>query len=771
MNLSGHLCARISSAEVHSSVPVWDNEHQPIHSTRLASAGTQISDTMATETGPTASRGTAPAPFSYAQAAKGLSSAPASSTTSKPSSGSATSAKHLQLPTVPSAGALSWADDAEANDAPFEITSSSHELRTQSQVAPPKPATASQVTSLPIVSSPVLASSSASTVTKDDDVSSLPNSSSESTWENKSQASTSVERSVESAEKSSEKPAEKENSKSAEGSPAKPLQQAPIPMVNVWKQRAENAKAKTKAAPVKPAGLPDSAPQSHVPAARQSKPVPTAESHVSKDNVSNGENKAKGKEEQKGTQVRKDSRAETDSDKAKKGSRSRPQEKHVKSVSTAFSLPSDRDQEAWPTPETALDENRKKTSERIEKERKEMAAGKPAGKKEWVNLAITPNVIFNTPLPSSAGSRRGGRGAGRGGAQSSGRAAGFNASGPGPADKDGSASTAPPNGEQPRRGRPDGFNRETSPKVKRTNSVSSLPPKNKASAFHGQHTSRIVAPEAEVPSQRASVPTDPDAQVPGQFSAFPRPYQRPIKGRRGEFTGQDKRKDSDSTSPTKENGSFHDRRMFTAPRTDCKQLIGSSYHVQHSRFSVSDDSERRGANLVDGQASHVSKRGSADRQYNSFSGRDKTRGGARGGRGNYSNGHPYTNGHLSPLKSSSTFQGPISPTSFNPDQSAYFAPPPSRFRNGPRSQSVTPESTYRLPGQYGDPQQISPVQAYMGGMYDYPLMQPMSAGPFAQSGMDPYTLFSMVTTQLYEHDSLAHELVTNVGQGVLLLRR
>jgi la-related protein 1 len=151
-------------------------------------------------------------------------------------------------------------------------------------------------------------------------------------------------------------------------------------------------------------------------------------------------------------------------------------------------------------------------------------------------------------------------------------------------------------------------------------------------------------------------------------------------------------------------------------------------------------------------------------QFNSFSGRDRSdrgRGGMRGGRGgnhNFQNphhpgNHHFTNGHSAPITQSATFPLARSPTTFHPEQQNYFVPLNQQSRNyrgnGPRSQSVASDSYYgRLPGGYpGGPQPLAPIQTYVGQMYDYPIMHPMSAMPFSPYA-DQNHLFGMVSTQL-----------------------
>jgi la-related protein 1 len=172
--------------------------------------------------------------FSYAQAAKGLSTPVAAS---KPISGAATPAKetisaHANGPVT---SALSWAEEADS-ESQVDQPIPSPEATSKESLSKPTPPTPSVET--PDISSPDLGASSASTVTKDDDVQSLPNGSSDSTWDNKSQASTSVANSLESGDKTSEKGKKGKNAVKIE------FQEAPLPAVNIWKKRAEEQNAK-----------------------------------------------------------------------------------------------------------------------------------------------------------------------------------------------------------------------------------------------------------------------------------------------------------------------------------------------------------------------------------------------------------------------------------------------------------------------------------------------------------------------------------------------
>ncbi|KAJ6259094.1 hypothetical protein Dda_5991 [Drechslerella dactyloides] len=81
-------------------------------------------------------------------------------------------------------------------------------------------------------------------------------------------------------------------------------------------------------------------------------------------------------------------------------------------VSAPPAPPSMSDKSLWPTPEVAQDEEKreKREKEEKEKEREKPTTGARPPKGQWVAMAVTPNIIYDTPLPTR-GSRgqRGGR--------------------------------------------------------------------------------------------------------------------------------------------------------------------------------------------------------------------------------------------------------------------------------------------------------------------------------------------------------------------------
>ncbi|KAI8941386.1 hypothetical protein NX059_002609 [Plenodomus lindquistii] len=642
--------------------------------------------------------------FSYAQAAKGVAAPPS---TTKPISTSTTPVKDAANASVQDANATarSWAEDVETESRPDQ-PSQPREPRSQSSSS--NAARVSRSVDTSSVSSPDLGASSSSTVTKDDDVSSIPNTSSESTWDNKSQASTSVEKAAEPAEKTTEKV------KKGKNAIAKPLQEAPPPAVNIWKMRADElkAKVKTSSAPATNGYHASTAmPSKKSDSAAQDKYV--ADRNRARDDTSSG---------------RKEFRGETE---VRKGTKGRGPEKETKAAAGVLPPPPTRDQESWPTPDIAIDEDRKKAQEKGEKPERDRKDGLSSGKHEWVKVPYTPSVVFNTPLPSAANARRGGRPGGRGGAQNGGRLTASLTNGAMHTEKDGSESDSAPSGEQAKRERHDGAApHDVSPKPKRNGNIAStLNPE--APAVNGEVRNKPVGP----------VTSEADSQVRGNSESTPfsghsssnsRIYAgRPNKARRGDFSGAGERRRDDGGSPTKDN-TCEERRPSAATHTD---LAG--------------DGERRGPfHHQDGPNGHHSKQG----RFASFSGGRGDRGrGGRGTRSSYPNGNQYMNGHQSMQSSSSFSMGPRSPTVFNPENSSFFSQSQGKYnRNAHRSQSMTTTDSYRFPPyQNGS---AAPMQGYP--VYDYGMMPPMSPLAFNGYGVDQFALFNMITTQVEYYFSI-----------------
>ena len=185
------------------------------------------------------------------------------------------------------------------------------------------------------------------------------------------------------------------------------LAEAPIPTVNVWLQRKEAQLAKVQ--PVSNA----------VPAQPESTPVPEKvdEPEESSKIVEASAAEGDGLPDTGPVNELKSQRKTGDSARPERtGSRgSRGQEKEVKENKNEVPPPVG-DAISWPTPETAIKDQKKtteKTDRSAEKDTQEDAAPAKRQKDKWVHLPFTPAATFQTPLPQMRGSkpRGGARGA------------------------------------------------------------------------------------------------------------------------------------------------------------------------------------------------------------------------------------------------------------------------------------------------------------------------------------------------------------------------
>lgn len=373
--------------------------------------------------------------FSYAQAAKGRS--PASST--KAASGTATPSTS----TSELAAGGSWADDGDSAAAELNSNSLAKAARQastpdiQEKTTPQNGEGKTSMSAASSVTSPDAAHSSGS-ASRDDDTSSVPNTSSESTWDSKSQSSEPAAKSAESAESKDDSEASKETAK--ETVPSKPkYQPAPPPAVNIWQQRAQLLSAK---APARPAAAAAPAPErnqsdrkftkNEKKAARENAVATQAQTQASDSKpTANGARNRDSRQAQRGD-------AEITAENQR---RMAPHRQSL--VGSTQAPPSAANQVAWPTVETARQEELKKTQEieeKTDKDQSTASASKPHGKIEWTKMPFVPTAVFDTALPTRGGAR-GGRGGARGGF--SGRGGANFASG----ERSGRASSLP-NGER-----------------------------------------------------------------------------------------------------------------------------------------------------------------------------------------------------------------------------------------------------------------------------------------------------------------------------------
>ena len=326
--------------------------------------------------------------FSYAQAAKGRSPAPSP----KAVSGSGTPS------TDATPGSSNWADDAETTEVNKADTSVKEKATSivDSNVAG---SAASSVTS------PDTGNSSSST--KDDDTLSVQNAS-ESTWDSKSQSSETNTKAVTKSDKSKKN---KDDAKAADEptkerkQPKPKLQDAPPPAVNIWQQRAQAQHHKAPA-PAPPRAAPDTAKREQKSESKKKGAAAGAQAQEGKAATPRGERNGSARQSADASTV------------------DAPKRSQVSRQAPAANAPAPTNEVAWPSMETAREEERKKAQEKEEKTDKDQsqpAASKPTSKSDWKAMPINPTVIFETALPSR-GNARGGRGGGRGGA-TTGRAA------------------------------------------------------------------------------------------------------------------------------------------------------------------------------------------------------------------------------------------------------------------------------------------------------------------------------------------------------------
>ncbi|UNI15201.1 hypothetical protein JDV02_001757 [Purpureocillium takamizusanense] len=205
-----------------------------------------------------------------------------------------------------------------------------------------------------------------------------------------------------------------ETEKEQEAVPEPPkieLSEAPIPSVNIWHQRKEAHLAKAKPATAASEVVTNGEP-APVPGEDTKKVVkPTAETSPAREAATVAT-----------TNGTKPPRKATDAPRAERnGSRgSRVAEKDAKESKTELPPPVD-DSSSWPTPETAVKEEKKKpvtaTVDRQEKEVKDAqddaSQAKPRQKEKWVAYDYVPSVSFETQIPQMRNSkpRGGARGA------------------------------------------------------------------------------------------------------------------------------------------------------------------------------------------------------------------------------------------------------------------------------------------------------------------------------------------------------------------------
>ncbi|KAH8884039.1 hypothetical protein GQ53DRAFT_830230 [Thozetella sp. PMI_491] len=228
-----------------------------------------------------------------------------------------------------------------------------------------------------------------------------------------------------------DKESDLEKSQELEKEVPKPvLTEAKPPPVNIWVQRAEAQQAKTKVTPVT---TPTPAQSAFPPATQRRTPTDVSEAPGALVNGTHGDKLQRKPGDASRVTEQVTRRA------GPRGGRANDKEEKVNGY-----VPPVADTSLWPDPKSAnaLEEEKKKTAEKVERSEKDsQAEAEPVKtqKQKWEKVDFVPTVAFNTPIPPRNKPRvgRGGREAapGRGGHGASGVGSGSAAdkgSAPGP---------------------------------------------------------------------------------------------------------------------------------------------------------------------------------------------------------------------------------------------------------------------------------------------------------------------------------------------------
>lgn len=401
-------CSAGHSKQGHSSLATAD----------MPGVTVESADNMSGPQSKSLSESGAAAPgFSYAQAAKGRAIVPSVSAQPSPTTSSSDTPNTTAPTSTTDASSVSGQSSAPQEDdhrnGSVEEAVSVGEGPNSEIMKKPVEATAS----LP---SPALADKTVTSLHKEPDQP-LPPHLAETSWRSArpkvshDQSSEGTERRSRPKKGKKEKTAEKDIADGKEKEELRPelFVAAPPPSFNIWQQRREAAAAKAPST------------VSHLAVTSESVIRDASHDQASKQ----AESKKKGRPSSSdGTtianaQPSKSSKRSPDAAGKKEGSnRSAPRgqrsgEKDEIAAATQPPPPVE-DAVSWPTPEIAVEEDKRQAQEKVVKaDIEDNSVEKPRVKKhEWVTVPFVPSVTFNTALPSRGGR---GRGGGRGGRETS----------------------------------------------------------------------------------------------------------------------------------------------------------------------------------------------------------------------------------------------------------------------------------------------------------------------------------------------------------------
>ncbi|KAM5442142.1 hypothetical protein MferCBS31731_002973 [Microsporum ferrugineum] len=698
--------------------------------------------------------------FSYAQAAKGLTSSTSDTKQTKPDAGANSVDENTADQKIATTAAVA---DQSAAQQSSEVKNGPASADGEAS-APAKTAVSERA-------SPSLGPSTTSTLVKEDDISITPNgTASESEWEKQSQVSTAADKDKASQAADDDK-AKSEASWENVTPPPKELKAAPPPTVNIWQQRQEALEAKAKAnALLKPAAAPTTASKGST--ASQTSGDARSEHH------GKGANKKKASEAA-GTAT--DASANgRDKKKPSDGSR-KGGVRSNRGPETGESLPPVNDASSWPTPQLAQGEDMRKAQEHTEKpekaEKEKHSSTRTHGKEKWMPVPYVPTAVFNTPLPPAA--RRGGRSA-RGGSREGGPRGAGHASGDRTTPS--SASKASSAGDREK------IDERATPEAQKGAPTADASLKN--GDVTEKHTSASTDAQKDAkPAQNSNNAATTNASEGNTQHSHPASSQSPTRPRPESKTYH---KSHEAHSTSYKGGEHHSSRQASS---------SADGHTSHSRYGAGHDrrfdaGSRSGEFFKDSNYQPRGREFTKDREFNR-DGRDyqrseypnmdresrseRGRGGYRGGRGGHSNYTSTTSGSQSATSyhSAPIPQHPFPPKGFNFNDRHRPQPATNGAQQAqqPQLNSSSNRMSMRSPSM-PNPGMFAPytIQTDMSLMYPYAQAPqgPMTAMPY-QPYMENFYLMSMISTQLeyyFSVDNLCKDLFLRQhmdSQGFVLL--
>lgn len=522
----------------------------------------------------------------------------------------------------------------------------------------------------------------------------------------------------------------------------KELKAAPIPMVNIWKQRQEAQAAKFKEI------QDQQRTSSSGPLAQAPKPKATGED--SKQNPASRDRTAQEKEGKTVDNGRSGNRRDLPT----RATRPVSQQDEKREAETP---PTVGDAQSWPTPENSTADERRKSSsyERVDKPDSKFAVQKSHGK-SWVQVPFVPSAKFETQLPPAA-ARRGGRGGNRG-RDSGGRGAHSTA----PSEKQeasglmGPPPMPKPSGEQDR-GRKSEGHRGPRGASDPSSSARPISVEDGTSTFKQNHT--FGKPAAIADATTSSAPANQTGDEQEKIERSSRSSSRHTGRAAARLLNGDTNGHVENSVPATGNGEQSGRPTYSFDRSRGSGNATSRGNGDLSKGSASarnrDWSREKSDSAREKVESWRDRDTPADQNGRREVRGERGRGGYRGTRGSHSFTSTFgTHAYTSPLpqngfetsRSSSHTENRSRQTSqpFPPTQST-----PSN-RSNPRSQSI-PVGMINYSNYYNNPANLSHGLPFLQTDMNYQQlqMQPgiMTAVPY-NDPLNSFALMSMVITQM-----------------------